>query len=203
MKPVPNSFFCGEDVVSIAREMIGMKIFTKSEGEIVGGIITETEAYAGVTDRASHAFGGRRTQRTEIMYCEGGTVYVYLCYGIHSLLNIVTNNINIPHAVLIRGIEPILGELLMLQRLKKEKRQQKTFYGPGNVAKALNIHYTQSGIKLAEPDNDFSIWIEPADNEVQPAEIVAVQRVGVDYAGEDALLPWRFYRASQFEKSNK
>lgn len=189
---VSNTFFCGEDVVSIARAMIGMKIYTQKEGETVGGIITETEAYAGVTDRASHAFGGRRTKRTEIMYQEGGTVYVYLCYGIHSLLNIVTNKVDVPHAVLIRGMEPLKQTTLMLNRLKKTQRQTNTFYGPGNVAKALGIHYSQSGIKLGKTATDFSIWIEPRSQKIADNKIVAAPRIGVDYAGEDALLPWRF-----------
>lgn len=192
MKAVSNSFFFQEDVVKIAREMIGMELFTKSGNEIVGGIITETEAYAGITDKASHAFGGRRTQRTEIMYHEGGTVYVYLCYGIHSLLNIVTNQKDIPHAVLIRAIEPVYGEQIMLQRLKKEKRESKTFYGPGNVSKAFNVHYSQSGIKLGKTNKDFSIWIEPKNIEITENQIVASKRIGIDYAQEDTLLPWRF-----------
>ncbi|MDD4847330.1 MAG: DNA-3-methyladenine glycosylase [Bacteroidales bacterium] len=194
MKPVSNTFFCRADVVAIAREMIGMEIFTNINQQKVGGIITETEAYSGETDHASHAFGGRRTPRTEIMYHQGGTLYVYLCYGIHSLLNIVTNNMGIPHAVLIRGIEPVCGELLMLQRLKKEKRTNKTFYGPGNVAKALGIHYSQSGMLLEKNNSDFSVWIEPRKNQIDDDDIVAAPRIGVDYAGEDAMLPWRFTR---------
>lgn len=192
MKVVPNSFFCQEDVVKIAQQMIGMTLFTKSGNEIVGGIITETEAYAGITDKASHAYGGRRTQRTEIMYHEGGTVYVYLCYGIHSLLNIVTNKKDIPHAVLIRAIEPIYGEQIMLQRLKKDKKKSKSFYGPGNVSKAFNVHYLQSGIKLKKNNSDFSIWIESKNIEINENQIVASKRIGIDYAQEDALLPWRF-----------
>lgn len=192
MNPVPNSYFCNEDVVFIAREMVGMEIFTKYRDEIVGGIITETEAYAGTTDRASHAFGGRRTHRTEIMYQEGGTVYIYLCYGIHSLLNIVTNKVDIPHAVLIRGIEPTVGTPWMLKRMGKEKRQAKTFYGPGNVAKALGTHYSRSGMKLGCTESEFSVWIEARKRELPDKEIIAAPRIGVDYAGDDARLPWRF-----------
>jgi len=107
---IPPSFYLKDDVVKIASELLGKYLFTNFNGMLTGGIITETEAYAGITDKASHAYDDKRTKRTEIMYYKGGTAYVYLCYGIHSLFNIVTNAENIPHAVLIRGIFPTLGE---------------------------------------------------------------------------------------------
>src|SRR5436190_15707600 len=111
-----KSFYQRDDVVEIAKELLGKYLVTNFNNKLTGGIITETEAYAGIIDRASHAFGGRRTARTEIMYNEGGTAYVYLCYGIHSLFNVVTNKKNIPHAVLIRAIHPTHGIKKMLAR---------------------------------------------------------------------------------------
>ncbi len=203
---VDNSFFKNNDVVKIAKCMVGMRIFTSTDNVVTGGYITETEAYAGTTDKASHAYNGRYTNRTKIMYDDGGTIYVYLCYGIHSLLNIVTNKKDIPHAVLIRGIKPIKGKELMLNRLNKEKENKKTFYGPGNVAKALNINYLQSGIYLNKTlyqpkdknkkylnfNNSFKIWIEDRDIEILDKNIKSSPRIGVDYAKEDSLLPYRF-----------
>src|SRR5947207_949048 len=111
-----RSFYTRNDVVQISKELLGKYLFTKFKGTITGGIITETEAYAGITDRASHSFGGRRTSRTEVMYAEGGTAYIYICYGIHSLFNVVTNKKEIPEAVLIRAIHPTHGIELMLKR---------------------------------------------------------------------------------------
>ena len=101
-----REFYLREDVVQIAKELLGKVLFTNIGGKITAGIITETEAYAGITDRASHAYNNRRTARTEVMYAVGGTSYVYLCYGIHHLFNVVTNKKDIPHAVLIRAIKP-------------------------------------------------------------------------------------------------
>ena len=114
-----DSFFLRSNVVNIARDLIGKYIYTIFDEKLTGGIITETEAYNGIVDRASHAFGGRRTDRTEIMYKRGGLAYVYLCYGIHSLFNVVTNKDGIPHAVLIRAIFPIEGVELMRKRRGK------------------------------------------------------------------------------------
>ncbi len=109
---VDQSFFLRDEVVAIARDLIGKIILVDDQKTIKAGIIAETEAYAGETDRASHAYGGRRTNRTETLYLSGGHVYVYLCYGIHYLLNFVTNQAGIPHAVLIRGIVPVDKEHL-------------------------------------------------------------------------------------------
>ena len=193
MLPLP--FFLRPDVVQVARDLLGKKLVTRIDGELTSGIICETEAYAGVTDRASHAFGDRRTARTEVMYARGGTAYVYLCYGIHSLFNIVTNEAGIPHAVLIRGIIPLKGTEIMLRRSGKGKISKNFGTGPGKVAKILGIHYSHSGLDLVSPpgNNDGpSIWIEDAGRLVQPAQITCGPRVGVDYAGEDALLPYRY-----------
>lgn len=184
---LPPSFYLHEDVVQVAKDLLGKVIVTKIDGITTSGIITETEAYAGVTDKASHAYGGRRTNRTEIMYAKGGVAYVYLCYGIHHLFNVVTNMQDIPHAVLIRAIEPIKGIDVMLQRRKKVKLQSQLTSGPGAMSMALGIHTSHTGLSLAK-----SI-ITLHDEGIHIDDIVATTRIGVDYAKEDALLPYRFY----------
>ncbi len=128
---LPQSFYTGPDVLSIAQALLGKVLVTNIKGVTTSGIIVETEAYAGIADRASHAFGCRRTRRTEIMFAKGGVAYVYLCYGIHHLFNVVTNIEGIPHAVLIRGIEPVDGREAMLQRRKKQKFNRLISAGPG------------------------------------------------------------------------
>ena len=192
---LPLSFYRQADVVTIARDLLGKSLFTASNGVITGGIITETEAYAGVTDKASHAFGNRFTERTQIMYREGGCAYVYLCYGIHSLFNIVTNHEGIPHAVLIRGIHPTEGLEVMLERRGMKHAGKDFCKGPGKVSKALGIHYSHTGIllsKTATIDNEMKIWVEDNQRRIEEDEIIVSPRIGVDYAGEDALLPYRF-----------
>ncbi|HKR06173.1 MAG TPA: DNA-3-methyladenine glycosylase, partial [Bacteroidia bacterium] len=148
MSKLKKDFYLREDVVQIAKELLGKHLFTKFNGKITGGIISETEAYNGIVDRASHAYGGRRTERTEIMFNEGGTAYVYLCYGIHSLFNVVTNAKEIPHAVLIRSIHPTHGIDEMLKRRKKKSADKTLTKGPGSVAQALGIHYSHTGMSL-------------------------------------------------------
>ena len=190
MNKIKKSFFISEDVVQIARDLLGKYLFTNLNNEgITSGIITETEAYAGITDKASHAYNNRRTNRTEIMYMEGGVAYVYLCYGIHSLFNIVTNKKNIPHAVLIRGIKPIEGIEIMMKRANKKNEKQLNGIGPGNVSKLLGIHFSQSGETLS----GNKIWLEDRGLKINSEEILTGKRIGVDYAGEDSLLPYRFW----------
>ncbi|MBU2650164.1 MAG: DNA-3-methyladenine glycosylase [Bacteroidetes bacterium] len=183
-----RDFYLRDDVVIIARDLIGKKLITCIGGKQTTGMITETEAYEGETDRASHAFGGRKTQRTEIMYQIGGRAYIYLCYGIHSLFNIVTNQDGIPHAVLIRGIKPLTGLETMLERTGKKQIKKDFGNGPGKVSRALGIHYSQTGIDLL---GDI-IWLEENKFDHEKFMIETTIRVGIDYAGEDARLPYRF-----------
>ncbi|HNX44269.1 MAG TPA: DNA-3-methyladenine glycosylase [Bacteroidales bacterium] len=192
---LPRDFYTREDVVGIARELLGKKLCTTIGGETAYALISETEAYEGVTDKASHAYGGRRTARTEIMYRQGGTAYVYLCYGIHSLFNIVTNQSGIPHAVLIRGIIPEDNNLA-LEKRSGMQISEKAGTGPGNVSRLLRIHYRHTGLDLCIPeyqreDGDV-IWLEDAGIVIPDKDIIVTTRVGIDYAGEDALLPYRF-----------
>jgi DNA-3-methyladenine glycosylase len=183
-----RTFYLGDDVVSLAREVIGKYLFTRIHGILTGGYITEAEAYAGITDRASHAWNGRRTARTEVMYREGGTAYVYLCYGIHSLFNIVTNQAGVPHAILIRGIHPTHGMEAMLQRSGKTKLNPGLARGPGKVAKILGITTAHSGIDLLGDE----IWLEDRNLDIPEGQVEATRRIGIDYAETDALRPYRF-----------
>lgn len=187
-KKLPRSFYLRNDVVSISRELIGKFLVTSIRGKLTSGMIVETEAYNGVEDRASHAFNGRRTQRTEIMYGIGGTAYVYLCYGIHHLFNVVTNRQDIPHAVLIRAIEPAEGIETMLERRKKTKLDFSLTAGPGSLSQAMGITTALSGISLLEN----TVWIEDRGVFIPSNKIASGRRIGVDYAGAHAKRPWRF-----------
>lgn len=187
-KKLPLAFFRRRDVVQIGRELLGHFLYTRiGAAPLTGGIIVETEAYAGATDRASHAFGNRRTKRTEVMFLDGGAAYVYLCYGIHRLFNVVTNIAGVPDAVLIRALEPARGIDAMLSRRNKQDLDPSLTAGPGALAQALGIDLCHSGTSVA----GNSIWFEPGIT-VAPGEIRAGPRVGVQYAGSDALKPWRF-----------
>jgi DNA-3-methyladenine glycosylase len=187
----PPSFFHYADVVTLARELIGKSLVTEMEGIRTSGIIVETEAYRGADDRACHAFNYRRTARTETMFKAGGHAYVYLCYGIHPLFNIVTNAEGEPDAVLIRAVQPTDGIEWMRERRPRVK-DQKLGSGPGCVTKALGIDRAQNG-KLLIPSE--GIWLE--ENTLAPIEfsVEARTRIGVDYAGEDAKRLWRFVMA--------
>ena len=181
-------YFQNKDVLFLAKDLLGKYVFTQIDGQITGGIITETEAYKGIHDKASHAYGGRRTQRNEMMYATGGVAYIYLCYGMHYMLNFVTNQQNIPDAILIRAIKPTHGEELMLKRTGKKQCSPTLTNGPGKLCKALGITMRQNGISLNSPE----LWLENRRLSINPQDIQCGPRIGVDYAQEDALLPWRF-----------
>jgi len=186
MSILPISFYQRPDVVTIAKDLLGKHLLTSLSGdEVTGGIIIETEAYAGPEDRASHAYGMRRTRRTEVMYENGGVAYVYLCYGIHHLLNVVTNNRDIPHAVLIRALMPTVGIQTMMKRRGK---QEQLTNGPGALCQALGIDLSHNGIPFDSP----ILRIEDHNHSVDANQIESGPRIGIDYAGPDALLPWRF-----------
>ncbi len=188
-KKLTLDFYLDEDVVSLSKNLLGKFLLTNLHGEgITGGMIVETEAYNGVTDKASHAHGNRRTNRTQIMYKEGGVAYIYMIYGFHFLFNVITNIAEIPHAVLIRAIEPTEGIDTMLSRRGHEALSSKLTSGPGLLSKALGITKTENGESLLED----KIWIEDRGVKITPANIIASPRVNVGYADEDALLPWRF-----------
>ena len=185
---LPIAFYRQKNVCTVARSLIGKVLVTSFNTMLTAGRIVETEAYNGAVDKASHAWGGRRTKRTEIMYAAGGVSYVYLCYGIHHLFNVVTNKAEIPHAVLIRAIEPMAGIEHMLQRTGKIKPDTTLTRGPGNVSKAMGIYTQHTGLDLQGKE----LYIADDGFSIQPEAIIATPRIGVDYAGEDALLPYRF-----------
>lgn len=184
-----EEFYRSKEVVAIAQNLLGKYLFTNINGEISGGFIVETEAYAGIIDKASHAFGNRKTNRTQTMYEAGGIAYVYLCYGIHEMLNVVTSVEGEPHAVLIRAINPTENMELMLERRKMSSLKNNLTAGPGSVAKALGISRKMNGLSFVGE----GIWIEDRGLTFDTDQIAAVPRVGVAYAREDALLPYRFY----------
>ncbi len=185
---LPDSFYQRADVVKIAKELLGKVLVTNIDGQYTSGMIVETEAYAGASDKASHAFGNRRTNRTEVMFAHGGVAYVYLCYGIHHLFNVVTNVEHVPHAILIRAVEPLEGIDSMLERRRKEKLQPNLTAGPGSMSEALGIKTIHTNLNLQGP----IIYIEDRGIKIPKAKIVTGSRVGVAYAQEDALLPYRF-----------
>ena len=189
MPKLTLDFYQREDILAISRELLGKVLCTNFHGKLTSGIIVETEAYAGITDRASHAYGGRRTKRTEIMYAPGGIAYVYLCYGIHHLFNVITNVKDIPHAILIRAIMPKEGLETMIISRKKEPSASTFTSGPGSLSQAMGITTRHSGISLL----GNRIWIEIYGTNYNNEEIITGSRVGVQYAGEDAANPWRFW----------
>ena len=178
-----EDFYLNTDVCFIAKALLGKELVVNSSS-VNSGIITETEAYAGITDKASHAWNNRRTKRTETMYLKGGVAYVYLCYGIHYLFNVVTNYEHVPDAVLIRSIFPKEG--IPSKGMKKDIISGT---GPGRVSKILGIDMSFNKAKLT---SDVIFILDNGIN-IPDNQIVADRRIGVDYAGEDALLPYRYY----------
>ncbi len=190
MTKLSKDFYLQDDVVSLSKQLLGKYLFTKEGKTITAGIITETEAYAGVIDKASHAYGGRRTARTETMYAEGGVSYVYLCYGMYSLFNVVTNQKNIPHAVLVCAIQPIEGIEKILQRRNATQLKKGLTNGPGKAAMALGINFRSHNAQSLAGN---TIWIEDRGIKIPEKQLNKGPRIGVDYAGEDAKLPYRFW----------
>lgn len=184
---LPHLFFTREDTLLIAKELLGTFLMSAIGGALTGGRITEVEAYCGREDRACHAWGGRRTKRNEIMYGEGGYLYVYLCYGMHALANIVTHTVDEPHAILIRALEPTVGLPLMLQRRGPTASTSNVTGGPAMVTQALGITTAHSGLQIGGE----LVWVEEREEKIFAEEVIASPRIGVAYAGADAALPWR------------
>lgn len=180
-----KSFFQQDSVTDVAKNLVGKTLYTYFDEQLTAGVVVETEAYS-YTEKACHAYNNRRTARTETLFQEAGTCYVYLCYGIHKLFNIVTNHKGIAEAVLIRAVEPVEGLETMLQRRGLAKQTTALTSGPGKLSQALGISLVHDKTTLFEDD----IWVE--DNGVKADNIIETPRIGVAYAEEDALLPWRF-----------
>jgi DNA-3-methyladenine glycosylase len=187
-KRLGRAFFQNPDVVSVAQKLLGKVICTHIDGHYCEAMITETEAYSGKNDKACHAHLGRFTKRTAIMYEDGGRSYIYLCYGIHHLFNIVTNVKGEADAVLIRAIQPIKGEAIMSQRRNVKAMKPAVFSGPGKLTQALGLDKSLNALDLVS-SNDLFI----ADFNFSVEKIIKTTRIGIDYAQEDAFLPWRFY----------
>lgn len=182
MQQLPPDFYLQSNVTAVAQQLLGKLLVHRCKKEVLAGRIVETEAYAGIEDRASHAWGGRRTKRTEIMYARGGTAYVYKCYGMHALFNVITNEVDIPDAVLIRAVEP-LGAF----GIKKRKGTRLPGSGPALVTQILQLNMEHNGATLLQQ----TVFI--ADDGYQPAEVAVSRRIGVDYAGAAAQWLYRFF----------
>ena len=185
---IPHSFYTRQDVVKIARELLGKVLVTEINGIHTAGIIVETEAYAGPHDKACHAYLRRNTIRTAPMFKEGGIAYIYLIYGMYHLFNIVTHDFDEPYAILVRAVEPLEGIEDMLIRRGADTLKPSLTAGPGTLSIALGITQALSGVSLQGPQ----IWLEDRGIKVPRRDIVATTRVGVAYAEDDALLPYRF-----------
>ncbi|MCP3929995.1 MAG: DNA-3-methyladenine glycosylase [Bacteroidetes bacterium] len=184
------SFYAQEDVVQVSKDLLGKYLVTNFNDQLTSGIIVETEAYQGPEDKASHAYNNRRTNRTEIMYRQGGVAYVYLCYGIHHLFNVITGKEGVPHAVLIRAVEPTENAALMMKRRNLSAELPQLTAGPGVMSKAMGISTNNTGLSLVLPNSQ--IWIEDRGNIIASKDIKASPRVGVAYAEEWAKKNWRF-----------
>ena len=185
---LPREFYTRPDVLEVACDLLGKTLVVpNSKGRRVAGIIVETEAYRGPEDRASHAYGGRRTNRTETMYGLGGTAYVYFVYGMYNQFNVVTNVENIPHAILVRALEPVEG-LDIMRRRRKGRSEYELTSGPGRLCIALGI---DRGLDKADLLGD-RVWIESGIS-ISPREIARGPRIGIDYAEKWVMKPWRFW----------
>jgi len=188
MTRLARKFYLREDVTEVSRELLGKVLCSQLDGKITKAIITETEAYAGIGDRASHAYGGRRTARTDPMYRRGGTAYVYLCYGMHHLFNVVVGDVDMPLAILVRAAKPLEGTDIMRRRRGQPGAARIGLAGPGVLSQALGITTDLTGASLLED----RVWIEDHRIAVDSQEVSVGPRIGVDYAGKDAHLPYRF-----------
>jgi len=188
MKPLPRDFYTRRDVLEVARDLLGKRLVVEARnGARAAGLIVETESYRGPEDKASHAYNGRRTQRTETMYGVGGTAYVYFVYGMYYQFNVVTNVEDIPHAVLVRAVEPIEG-LDIIRRRRRGRPEYELTSGPGRLCLALGI---DRRLDKADLLGD-RVWIEEGVS-VSPREVARGPRVGIDYAEEWVAKPWRFW----------
>lgn len=187
---LPATFYLREDVVQVAKDLLGKWLVTSFDGQLCAGRIVETEAYKAPEDRASHAWNNRRTPRTETMFQKGGVAYVYLCYGMHHLFNVVTGPADVAHAVLIRAVEPMLGVQTMMRRRRLHRIDKRLCAGPAMLTQALGITTQHDGTCLYEADSP--ILLVDAGDRIDESLIEASPRIGVDYAGECATWEWRF-----------
>lgn len=189
-KLLPKSFYTRTDVVQVAKELLGKVLVSELNGQYTSGVICETEAYRAPDDKACHAYADRRTARTETMFAEGGVSYVYICYGIHHLFNVVTAEDGMAHAVLVRGVEPIDGIEYMSKNRGMKPTNKQMMNGPGKFTRAMNIYKEQDGLKLYEKKS--KLYIEDRGIIVDPHQIIDGPRVGMATAEECSNWPWRY-----------
>ena len=188
MNKLPREFYTRSDVLEVARDLLGKKLVVPNRNGVrVAGVIIETEAYRGPEDKASHAYNGRRTRRTETMYGVGGTAYVYFVYGMYNQFNVVTNVEDVPHAILVRAVEPVEG-LDIIRRRRPGRFEHELTSGPGRLCVAMGIDR-----KLDKADLlGDRVWIEEGVT-VSRRQIARGPRIGIDYAEEWVKKPWRFW----------
>jgi DNA-3-methyladenine glycosylase len=186
--PLPPDAFYERDAVRVARALLGKAIVHSTPEGVTSARIVETEAYRGPVDRAAHSYGGRRTERNEVMWGPAGRAYVYFVYGMHWCLNVVTAREGRPEAVLIRAAEPILGLDLMRKRRDTACPDANLLRGPANLCRALDVTRLQNGADLR--GDELFLLDAPT---VPAAKVRRSARIGVAYAGDHAALPWRFY----------
>ncbi len=188
-KKLDLDFYLRDDVIQISKELLGKFLFSKADGIITGGMIVETEAYKGINDKASHAYKNKINNKNRVMYRSGGISYIYLCYGLHYLFNIITNKKTIPDAILIRAIEPTKGLKKIIERRMISSNKYNLTNGPGKLSKALNINKTNNGKCLI----NSKIWLEDRKITINNSMINSKKRIGIDYAEEYTNKKWRFY----------
>jgi DNA-3-methyladenine glycosylase len=185
-----RAFYARAETLAVARELLGKRLVVPArDGARVSGRIVEVEAYLGAEDKAAHSHGWRRTARTETMYAKGGTAYVFFVYGMHHQFNVVTGPEGLPTAVLVRAVEPEEGIEIMRERRAVSKERELTS-GPGKLCKALAIDRSFDGEDMTKSTR---VWLEDAGAGPRPEEIAAGPRIGIAYAEEYALKPWRFW----------
>ncbi len=190
-KRLPASYYASHDVTHLAKDLLGKFLCTRIDGFYCSGKIVETEAYRGPDDRASHSYNNRRTPRTEVMYHQGGVAYVYVCYGMHHLMNVVTAPADHAHAILIRALEPADGIDVMATRRKLEVEDFRLTKGPGALSVAMGIKSHLTGSSLYSPSSP--VWIEDRGFNLKKEEICVSKRIGVESAGEAAHWMWRYF----------
>jgi DNA-3-methyladenine glycosylase len=185
---LPREFYLRPNVLTVARDLLGkLLVVPDPNGERVSGKIVEVEAYRGPEDRASHAYGGRRTKRTETMYRVGGVAYVYFVYGMYFQFNVVSGVEDVPHAILVRALEPVEGIEIMRER-RHAHRDHNLTSGPGKLCIAMGIDRELNGVDLLGEQ----VWLEEYEN-VSPRHIARGPRIGIDYAEQWIDKPWRFW----------
>ncbi len=187
---IPKNYYQNPDTLYLAKDLLGKTLFTHFKQQLCSAKIIETEAYIAPDDRGSHAYNNLRTKRTETMFGEGGRAYIYLCYGIHSMVNVVTGPKESAHAVLIRAVEPLSNFSAMKSRVKTKKKDILLGSGPGNVCKSMGITTQHNNLEFFTKEN---IWIEDNNITIDNSQIIESPRVGIAYAKEWANRNWRFY----------